>query len=1458
MIEINKLKSFEEDKQNIFQIFLSNENDTNSLIVTAKKFLEKSQPEPSLTIKICEKIHKIYEEKDIQSKKIKSILQDEENWKLSVSKELLNKHHEYKEEIEKIQKNVEFFEFLPSTVKLNTNEYQRKMLEASMLMVKSAYHIYNDSMIKLKTPKPNQQDKMDIDSNGEIEEPIDSKILESEYLKSFNRVLNQSIKEIIPSFAIDIAKFLKENNLPMICTRICKELAIKISNERKVERETLKKSESGDLDQIMYQIIEICINSIFDTISKLDQKVKLSPHLITDKELSDLTVLKNGELLKEFIDFILPDYLQSPESITKIGQYLLSIHQYNHVVLVAERGRIRLEKLKKEQVEKEQLQQKIQSLTKEIESIEKVSGSADVKRVELVKLEKEFSVYSMYPSYYSMNKREFSKHNLDIATLRIKSILEMKDSSKGILNIQSHLDDTLKTLLDPSHIYQLAVLLQKTEIDTALVYGERCQRFITDLEILREVRLPLTIRINELEKEENVLRLDGRTISDEKNLELEQLREKTSSLPEFPFFSELAHRNEYDRLNFQVAQMMITCVLEKKSKLTASKDLIQKDRVDQQVSALIIMCLEKFKDPKYLLELEKHLRLSREDKVVIQIANQIFNRCDEIEKQRIERVALGKKEKESTDDNEKAIIIEKIKQLPIFPYYSSLLIENQYDDTVYEAAEQLMTFLLDNIAFIDEKLRKSKLFNIKNIEDEQLIKDREETEKLLAESLATCLKYIRSPPLVCKFASALGAKRESLYLDISKHFHPILSEKYKQSIEIKKHQFLIETLNLELSELAKMKKEMPESDIELLQTTTDRMKNIQFPYLEQWVRSSFYNSQLVSNGVKLLFSNKQELQSPKTSISKAELANLVKLNQENFVQQFKLLSEYLEDPQTFTEVLTQLRLGNDFENVTEVGKLAFTKLKQFREHQNNVKELNEKKKVLVEERDQLNKQRRRLSTEKHFALREITITEHLHSLLESYYRSNLDSLALTFGSALIEANTCERSEFEIKASSKAFENQFKYISEQRKRINDTISQTIKLVVENIGSLEELLKFTHDLYSKKEYLLVLQVGKIIEATLEQKKNIIEHKENLLKESKELQSKYLHTQNPKDREKIQPLIDQNQQEYDSIIPTHTYDQIKDLTISITKIMIESASIEDQGDILREQLIISFKTTTSPLEWDRIRNISNEEEWAETKKELVVYIMKREENINSKIELLLKDFLFEETIQIFPHPSSDNDEELDIQLNLLVSLYDAVDQHAFHLINGVIPIIQRFAKRCYIEWKYEKLDILYDSLQKRFPKEIISIFTVAIDMMLVNILQSQYPLFLNMMKSMKNRLVATLGLDNLWEEFLAGFRKNYKSKKRLIQMISLIGDSVWQINVNPNSATGKQIAKRSIPQSSQPAHKKIKVSAPASLPTLAPTKIKPKPKIADEDFDENEEFNEDEEFNEEQEELEATDEE
>jgi hypothetical protein len=98
------------------------------------------------------------------------------------------------------------------------------------------------------------------------------------------------------------------------------------------------------------------------------------------------------------------------------------------------------------------------------------------------------------------------------------------------------------------------------------------------------------------------------------------------------------------------------------------------------------------------------------------------------------------------------------------------------------------------------------------------------------------------------------------------------------------------------------------------------------------------------------------------------------------------------------------------------------------------------------------------------------------------------------------------------------------------------------------------------------------------------------------------------------------------------------------------------------------------------------------------LVEYVMKRDENIAQKIELLLKDgyvlslflssptltffffsfffffafcSLYEQCISIFPKPSvSEDPEELDKQINLLQKLFEEVDRHSLPNLEKLIP--------------------------------------------------------------------------------------------------------------------------------------------------------------------------------------------
>ncbi|EGC33122.1 hypothetical protein DICPUDRAFT_37243 [Dictyostelium purpureum] len=1390
------LKQLEDDKSQLIQLFIDNENSIQVLLDCAKKFIE-TNCESLLTIKICQKLHHLYDQKEKDNLEIKTIVDKENIWRSSIkSSELKDKT----EEIEKYDLNMKFYGMLPESIKPNNEQFLLNISQVSMIMVKAAHFIYTDSTARLRT---NIKDKMEID-----EESVNNTKIEkaTELFNQFNEILDSSIKDLPANLSIDIIKYLKEKNLPMICVRLCHTLAKKIQSNR-IECQIDETPKSFDLDQILYQIIEYCVNSIFDTISKIEKKVKENGHLVTNQELEDLAILKKGEILKEFIEFLIPEYLKDPYSIVKLGQKLLGYEQYNHVVLLTELGRIRLENLKKEQQERLDLFSQIQKYKDDIESIKKVKGDTTLPESKLDSLNEQKKKYTVLPSYALIDKRELSKLNLEISTLRIKSILEMKRASKYTLNIQSHLDETLAILLDPQHIYELALLLKNTEVDTALVYGHRCQLFITDLEALREKTLPLQTQLDSLLAEESNLRKNGHALSEDLTTLIAKLKADISSLPAFPFFSTLSNRHEYDRLNLQVAQLMISCILTKKS-LVDSKDQAQKDLLNAKVNELVNVCLEKFKDPKYLLELQVYLKNEKEDKILIQIANHVLNESVKIENLRLSTNKLVAEINNAKDDAEKSKLQQRLNALPALPYFSSN-IDFQYDKTIYDSVDTLLHSLLDHYSFVEEKNRKGKLFSIKNIEEEGIQKEKDEINNLINQSVSHCLPFIKSPVSVHQLATSVSRKRDSLFLDIQKYLHPILVEKHKESIQYKKMEITVSVLNQELTELTKFKKEMPALDIQILENTKSSLGNISIPYISEYLDSHSLHSKLIIEGIKLFYDSLKELFSPQNPIPKNETANLIKLNQTHIDTEFELFAQYIENPDTFTSIINLLKERKEYKLITDIGKLAFDKLKIFREYQKVQKTLQDKQTTLDEEREQLNKQRRRLSAEKNEALRNSTIEQKVKLLDPPFYTKNVDDLSLYVGNLLVECNSKEKLEFETKASSKEMENQFQYIQTERKRINDLVQSNISLILSCIVSLEKLISFANDLFNKKEYNLVLKVGASIEDILDNKKIVIEEKEALLKESKELQSQFLQSKSTKERDAIQVLIDKNQKKADEVIPTHTYEEIKELTLKITSIMIESANFEDLGEILRQQYIIAFRIDTSPEKWDIIRNLSSEEEWNQTKNELVEYVMKKEENINSKIELLMKDGLFTQCIKIFPHPSTE-EAELDIQLNLLISLYEAVDQYQFSLLNEVIPIVQRYCKRCYQEWKPEKLDPLYDCVQKRFPSEIRDIFEVATDMLLVNILQSQYPIFLGMLKSFKKRMVNTLGLDSLWNSYLDNFKKTHKSKKRLIQMISFIGDSVWNIEA-PNNGT-KAPGKRSTPASastSQNNLKRIKVN-------------------------------------------------
>jgi hypothetical protein len=87
--------------------------------------------------------------------------------------------------------------------------------------------------------------------------------------------------------------------------------------------------------------------------------------------------------------------------------------------------------------------------------------------------------------------------------------------------------------------------------------------------------------------------------------------------------------------------------------------------------------------------------------------------------------------------------------------------------------------------------------------------------------------------------------------------------------------------------------------------------------------------------------------------------------------------------------------------------------------------------------------------------------------------------------------------------------------------------------------------------------------------------------------------------------------------------------------------------------------------------------------------------------------------------------------------------------------------------VQFRHEEVDGLLDRVQLHFPAVMSTLLAAATDMMLLNILPSQYNQFVACLKSFKRRLNGVLNRPQDWDEFFTNFKKKHRGKKRLIQV-------------------------------------------------------------------------------------------
>eukprot|EP01121_Diplochlamys_sp_Union-15-3_P007404 TRINITY_DN1881_c0_g2_i2.p1 TRINITY_DN1881_c0_g2~~TRINITY_DN1881_c0_g2_i2.p1 ORF type:complete len:410 (+),score=82.74 TRINITY_DN1881_c0_g2_i2:222-1451(+) len=364
---------------------------------------------------------------------------------------------------------------------------------------------------------------------------------------------------------------------------------------------------------------------------------------------------------------------------------------------------------------------------------------------------------------------------------------------------------------------------------------------------------------------------------------------------------------------------------------------------------------------------------------------------------------------------------------------------------------------------------------------------------------------------------------------------------------------------------------------------------------------------------------------------------------------------------------------------------------------------------------------------------------------------------------------------------------------KKKELDRHTSEVTVNALNHIQGVENLIRLAQKLTNDREYLQVLTVGQACEEAIEARGKELEQREKIKKEYQDLDAQRLANLVKPDKDKsliadLEEKIEKAKKAVESL-PNIDFDheKLNRQLLEITDLMIAAAKAEDKEEVMREQTILAFKADTSPARWEAVKNLTSEDEWEKVKQDLVLYVMKRDDNPKDKIELLLKDGLFDHCISIFPSPSGAPGE-----LDLLYDLYDAAERNKPSVLEHLLPKIASYMKRYFQEHRFEAMNKILDRVQRRFPSVVVGLYTQACDMVLINIMPSQYGPFVQCLKDLKKRLCDVSRHED-WNNFYHVFKEKHKGKKRLIQMLALIGDSQWDLKEIMSRSAKKRRVKR-----------------------------------------------------------------
>eukprot|EP01119_Soliformovum_irregulare_P023264 TRINITY_DN810_c1_g1_i2.p1 TRINITY_DN810_c1_g1~~TRINITY_DN810_c1_g1_i2.p1 ORF type:complete len:1420 (-),score=582.95 TRINITY_DN810_c1_g1_i2:217-4476(-) len=1096
------------------------------------------------------------------------------------------------------------------------------------------------------------------------------------------------------------------------------------------------------------------------------------------KELKEITA-------KEVIAYFISGtderepYMRNPFQLLELANSAFHIDM-QLVLGIGAQIKARIEELHQDRVERNNLRVELQQINKEA-----ADSAVQWRTISVEQMQRAITLEVEIKIGESMDYQQHGDHKtllFDTYKLMMTAIFDMTATTKKV-----NIELLIKEIEDPHLLSMLAEFAQsKVESDVVLMCGERCQSLIQEIDGLRLVRRPLQTQLDNLKSEESRLAAKHIHLDEAKAKKMEELKQEIADLPKFPEFADVYNLHQYDEMSLQIVQVMTNAILDSKVDYekkvqhmfktmhpeSIDKKKISRDRkeLEARIAELVQTCLEKFTNPDYLRKFAESMQKRGEVDITIKVGFKALKCIEGIEEQRSVRkpiedqIAALEQEKrtlsqlkrnlEKDKEAELTKLNEQLEALPQWPHFARSQDVAQYHELKLDMLKIMLYTLIDGENDYDAKIKQQRFENPNSINEKRIAADKARFRVDLENVLNLTKQTLLDPDQLINLSRDMSNYKNhrsdiafSLASDIYSKIRNLEEGRFQRDLI----RMQIQILEEEKAELAERKKTLSKEQLAKIQEFNKELKQLDCP---SYVGTANQHNAKLNQLSQILLDT---------------VMNNLSARQEKMQPVLEMILEYTIDPTFLLSTIKTLRDAKMFPQTVSMELKCQELLLNLKETA-LVRIDNEKiRETLQKEKASLERKRQTLSEEDAEGLAICKLEDKCFQLLPEFSKyPNYDGLFLELAENRIRTAIAERESFKQHITSEENNLTADEISQKTQELEELVSSVTTDVMTYVTSIENGIKLAKSMRDKTEHALVVQIGLNIEEKIQAQRDLLtayeELKEGFSKTEQQILQLSLDQskKSAKRRENLEIQLENFKIQLEEAAKSDfTVEQINEFTLEITEIVAKSANIENQEQVLRDQHILAFKVDPKQERWDDIRNLtSDEDEWQELKESLVQYLMKREgENATQKIELLLKDELFDQCIEIFPSPTGEEEE-----LELFEKLWTAVDQADPSKLGNLLPLLTKFMKRYFQTFQFDKIDPIMDKVQRRYPAIIADLYSQAFDLTMLNVLITQYPIVVQGIKDFKKRL-RTLGLINTaWPQFFTQFKRKHKGKKEI----------------------------------------------------------------------------------------------